>query len=314
MRYRGCVVSLMLMAVLSVVSPIAVTGQQNQSGQQKQSTPANPVAKRSDLFCTGFISETEPRVGLQIVGAEKENSKRVFSQGDIVYLNQGRKNGIQSGAVYYVIRPLGEVRHPATKTRLGIFVRELGLLRVIEVQDQTSTAEITVSCDTIEMGDMVKPYEAMESPNARQSQPLPRYSESNGRTTGQIILSPNMREYLSANQVVLLDIGNRQGVQAGDYFTIFRPVGESEGVTKIAHDNVLQRRNGGFESDRYHGGDFSSLAPRVPEGEVLKTRPPMPRKVVGELVVLRVDNIAAVALITRTNCEVNIGDYVERMD
>jgi hypothetical protein len=52
-------------------------------------------------------------------------------------------------------------------------------------------------------------------------------------------------------------------------------------------------------------------------GETVKTiklkrsRPPVPRKVVGELVVLRVEGRTATAVVTRTAQEIHTGDAVE---
>jgi hypothetical protein len=50
----------------------------------------------------------------------------------------------------------------------------------------------------------------------------------------------------------------------------------------------------------------------VPRKDVLARRPPIPRKVLGELVVIKVEKNSSVAMITRTTSEVNIGDWVER--
>lgn len=286
--------------------------QQAVVAQQPKAEPPDPVAKRSDLYCTGFIAESAPREDLQVIGAEAENIKATFAQGDVVFLNQGRRTGVQPGAVYYVIRPIGEVKHPFTKKRLGYFVRELGLLRVIEVQDQTSTAEITVSCDVVELGDLVKPYQEYLGPGVRDAQPLPRYSEGSGGTRGQIVMSPGYHENLSANRLVFLDLGNDDSVHAGDYFTIYREIGAHEGVTNPPEDKVVNRRSDGYESDRYRGGDISVQATRAPRKDVLATRPAVPRKVLGELIVIKVEKNSSVAMITRTTSEVNIGDWVER--
>jgi hypothetical protein len=280
--------------------------------QQPRTEPSDPVARRSDLYCTGFIAETAPREDLQVIGAERENIKATFAQGDTVFLNHGRGAGVQPGAVYYVIRPIGEVQHPFTKKRLGYYVRELGLLRVIEVQDQTSTAEITVSCDTIELGDLLKPYQEYVGPGSRDARPLPRYSEGSGGTRGQIVMAPGYHENLSANRVVFLDLGNDDSVHAGDYFTIYREIGAREGVTRTPEDNVVNRRSDGYESERYRGGDISVQATRDLRKDVLRQRPPIPRKVLGELIVIKVEKNTAVAMITRTTSEVNIGDWVER--
>jgi hypothetical protein len=285
---------------------------QSTTARQQSAHGNDTVAKGMDIFCTGFISDLPPRTDLQIIGAEKENLKVTFAQGDAVFLNKGRGSGIQPGAVYYIIRPLGEVRHPFSKKKMGHYVRELGLLRVIEVQDQTSTAEITVSCDTIEFGDLLKPYEQYNGPSPRDGRPLPRYGEGSGGTTGQIVMSPGFHENLSANRVVFIDMGGTQDVRPGDYFTIYRETGRREGITNTPQDRVVQDKSRGYGSDRYRGGDFSVQGTNISRDDVLKSRPDVPRKVLGELIVLKVEKSTSVALITRTTAEVNVGDHIER--
>lgn len=281
---------------------------------QQSQDQSEPVARRSDIYCTGFIADVAPRAELQVIGAEKENLKVTFSQGDVVFLNRGRGAGIQPGAVYYITRPVGEVKHPFTKKRLGFYVRELGMLRVLEVGDQVSTAEITVSCDTVEFGDLLKPYEEYAGPNVGEARPLPRYGEGSGGTTGQIVMSPGFHENLSANRVVYIDLGTRQDVQPGDLFTIYREIGRREGITKIPNDKVVNDHSDGYNSDRFRGGELSIQATRVPQDKVQHERPKLPRKVVGELVVLKVEKGTSVAMITRTTAEVQIGDWIERVN
>jgi len=297
-------IALMIFFVGSVTSSVVA--------RQQSSNQPEPLAKRSDIYCTGFISDNQPRPDLQVVGAEKENIKVTFSQGDVVFLNRGRGAGINPGAVYYIVRPVGAVNHPFTKKHLGYLVRELGLLRVVEVGNQTSTAEITVSCDTVEFGDLLKPYEEYNGPNAGESRPLPRFGEGSGGTIGQIVMAPGFHENLSANRVVYIDLGTRQDVHAGDVFTIYREIGAGEGITKTPRDKVVNRRSDGYNSDRFRGGEYSIQGTRVPLEEVMRERPTLPRKVLGELVVLKCEKGASVALITRTTAEVQIGDMVER--
>ena len=281
---------------------------------QQGPAKSEPIAREAGIYCTGFISEVSPRTDFQVVGAERENERDGYGQGDVVYLNKGREAGIQSGGVYYILRPLGAVKHPFTKKKVGYFVRELGMLRVTEVHEKISVAEITVSCDTVEFGDVLKPYEVQTAPGGQDLRPLPRYSEGSSGLTGRIIMSPTYKEYLSANQLAFIDLGNRQGVRAGDHFTIYRKITRGEGVSKVPQDDIVQERSGGYGSERYRGGDFSSGAPRASRHDVRRDRPDLPRKVMGELVVLKVENTACVALITRSISEVNIGDFVEKMN
>ncbi len=273
-----------------------------------------PVARRSDLYCTGYISDLPPTKDVQVIGGEGENFQYAFSTGSILYLNRGREDGIQSGAVYYIIRPVGEVKHPfkKKKTRVGTLVRELGMLRVTEVQASTATAEIIVACDSVYLGDLLRPYEEIVSPAPRDAQPLPRYAEASGGVTGQIIMSPQYREYLAANQVVYLDLGKKDGLQPGDYFTIYRKIGSRERVAHMKEYNVVEKHNRDYQSDQYRGGEVSNGATRKSRHKVIDDREKLPRKVMGELVILRVENSTAVAMITRTTAEVNIGDHVEK--
>jgi hypothetical protein len=305
MRIIARVAVLAAASLLLLALPVA--------SQQPGADQTNPITRGTDVYCTGYIADAMPSTDLQIIGAEQENMKVTFAQGDVVFLNRGRGAGIKPGAAYFIIRPLGQFKHPFTKKPMGFYVREVGLLRVLEVQDQTATAQILVSCDTVEFGDLLKPYEEIAPPVAREARPLPRYGEGTpSETTGQIIMAPGYHEQLSANRVVFVDLGRQQNVQPGDYFTIYRQTGPTEGLTRTPKNDIVRKRDKDFGSDRFEGGDYSVQATTKPLDKIMKERPPIPRKVLGELVVLKVENHTSVAMITRTTAEVTIGDFVER--
>ena len=282
------------------------------AASQQPAAQSDPITRGTDVYCTGFITDAMPSTDLRIVGAEQENMKVTFAQGDVVFLNRGRGAGIEPGAAYFIIRPLGEFKHPFTKKKMGYYIREVGLLRVLEVHDLTATAQILVSCDTVEFGDLLKPYQEIAPPAARDARPLPRYSEGSNDTRGQIIMSPGFHEHLSARRVVYVDVGRQENVQPGDYFTIYRQTGPTEGITNTPKDNVVHQRDKDFSSDRYRGGEYAVSATTKPLDKIMRERPPIPRKVLGEMVVLKVENHTCVAMITRTTAEVTVGDFVER--
>jgi len=134
----------------------------------------------------------------------------------------------------------------------------------------------------LEFGDLLKPYEEYTGPRAAAIG-LPRYGEGSGGTSGQIVMAPGFHEHLSANRVVYIDLGTRQDIHPGDTFTIFREIGRGEGITKIPQDKVVKDRESGYGSDRYHGGEYSIQGTRVPQEQVMRERPQLPRKVLGEL-------------------------------
>ncbi|HEX7957417.1 MAG TPA: hypothetical protein VF508_10770, partial [Pyrinomonadaceae bacterium] len=111
------------------------------------------------------------------------------------------------------------------------------------------------------------------------------------------------------------------GLKVGDYLTVYRPKGHATLVDTPAEQTANARR--GYESEELRGGKFSIQSPRVrdvngsPYGETVKTpdikrlRPEVPRKVVGEVVILRVEGRTATAVITRIAQEIHTGDAVE---
>lgn len=300
--------SVLLLAVL-----FSVVALQNSQAQDQQPSPPNVVAQRTDVYCAGYITESTSWPDLHIVGAERENFQNSYGQGDIVFIDKGREQGIRPGQTYYVIRPLGKMKHPFTKKKVGTYVREVGMIRVIHVYDKTSTAEVTISCDLIELGDSLKIYEERLAPAPRMGQPLPRHGESTEDVKGQIILSRHNREFVAANDIVYIDIGERQGVREGDYFTVYHKItSDWENVAKYPQDKIYNKRSDGYQSDHWRGGEFSNQSLAKEREKVLKDRPAIPRKVLGEIVILRVERGTAVGLVTRTVGEVNVGDRVER--
>jgi hypothetical protein len=198
---------------------------------------------------------------------------------------------------------------PFTKKKLGYYVKEVGTLKVMAVQGATSTAVITESCDTVWMSDVLIPA-GENQPGSNEGKAAP--VATSDAIKGQIIMARAFRDYVASNDIVYVDIGSKQGAQAGDSFIIWRTLGPSEGLVHNRDDKIYVSRDRDFSSDRYRGGDYAIGAPRESHDQVLLTRPTMPRKEVGKLVLLRVDGTASVARIVSSREEINIGDHIER--
>jgi hypothetical protein len=268
------------------------------------------LAPPPGFHCAGYISEDLPSTKLQVVGGDRENMRLSFTERDVVFLNKGLEAGMREGAVYSIVRPMGEMTQPFTKKKLGYYVKEVGTLKVTAVQGATSTAVITESCDTVWMSDVLVPVG--ENQLAGSNEGKPAAAVTSDAVKGQIIMARAYRDYAATNDIVYVDVGSKQGAQPGDSFTIWRTLGPTEGLVHSRDDKIYVQRDRDFSSDRYHGGDFAIGAPRQSHDEVLMTRPSMPRKEVGKLVLLRVDGTASVARIVSSREEVNIGDNIER--
>lgn len=295
-----------------------------------ESSHAAPVVGSSKLFCAGYIRYARFPKTPEIVGAEQEQEKRTFSAGDFVYLNAGSQQGIKEDQHFEIVRPRGDLKgvYRQKKGYLGTYVQELGQLQVLKVMERTSLAQISFSCGTVLLGDLITPIPNRVSPLARVDSNLDRFENSSGKQTGRLMMAETGHEMLARNDIVYIDLGAEDKVSTGDYLTIYRPLGTGN-LTQIDNEESYHGRQSGFESNRRKGGGFSIGAQRAKEStgfvladgryrykpittkEIKGHRPTMPRKIVGEMVILDVQARTATAVITRAVMEVHTGDWVE---
>src|ERR1051325_11085215 len=293
-------------------------------------TAAARVAGDSSLYCAGFIRLQKLPHMPEIVGALDEQELRTYSNGDVVYLNAGSQDGIKEGQNFQIIRPRGDVKgvHKQKQGFLGTYDQDIGQLHVFKVNEHTAAAKITFTCDFALLGDLLTPIPDRESPVLRAEGNLDQFAAPSGKQTGRLMMAKDGREMVTRNDIVYIDLGGEDKVNPGDYLTIYRPLGTGN-ITRMDNEENARARATGFQSDRFRGGGFSIQASRakdetafvhnegryryrpITSKEVKRHRPPMPRKIVGEMVVLSVESRTATAIITRVVGEVHTGDWVE---
>jgi hypothetical protein len=322
---------MVLFCAFGLMTASAQTGSRPQGRPQAQEPsviypterPPAPAARASETACGGFIEQKSPGNQPQIVGGEKERERRSFAEGDLVFIDAGAQESVAVGQEFSVVRPRGQFRSKFSHKSgsLGVYTQELGLLRVVRVRERVSVAEVVRSCSDLLLGDLLRPAARREVPVSRAETKLDRFAEPTGKQTGRIVLARDGREVLSRDQVVFIDLGAEDNLKAGDYLTVFRP--EGHGTLVEFKDEMAVNARHGFESNELRGGGFSNQSQRVKDvdggkyGRTVKTpaikrrRPPVPRLVVGEIVVLHVEGRTATAIITRVAQEIHTGDAVE---
>src|SRR6185369_10966775 len=112
------------------------------------------AADETALACAGHIRLQRFGKTPEIVGAEEEQEQRTYADGDIVYLNAGSRHGIREGQTFQIIRPRGDVKgvHTEKVGFLGTYVQDIGQLQVFKVNEETSTAKITFTCNAALLG------------------------------------------------------------------------------------------------------------------------------------------------------------------
>jgi hypothetical protein len=95
-------------------------------------------------------------------------------------------------------------------------------------------------------------------------------------------MTKEYRVLVGKGQIVYIDVGRKDNVQVGDYFRITRHF-DSSNVSRFNKSNFRRYRT-----------TFDSV-----------------RKIIGELVVLRVDPNTSTALVTLSTQDITLGDGVE---
>jgi hypothetical protein len=316
-------IALTLLFGAFLASPIAA---QN-PGQNDQ---ARNLRDMSTLSCAGYIRLEQLRSTAEIVGAEGEPQQNTFAEGDVVFLNAGGEQGIKEGQEFSVIRPRGDVKgvYREKKGFLGRYVQELGRVQVFKVLPNSALAQVSFSCDSILLGDLIAPVRERDAVPASNSTILDRFAQPTGKQFGRLMMAKDSREMLTRNDVVYIDLGSEDGVKPGDFLTIYRPLGGGR-ITTVDNEEVARGRATGFQSEAYRGGGFGTQAQRAKDStafanapgrykyrpitsrEIKRSRMLMPRQIVGEMVIIDIQTRTATALITNAIAEVHTGDWVE---
>jgi len=284
----------------------------------------------STLSCAGYIRLETIQKSAEIVGAEGEPQQHTFAEGDVVFLNAGAEQGIKEGQQFGIIRPRGDVKgvYRQKKGYLGTYVQELGRIQVFKVLPYRAMAQITFSCDSVLLGDLITPVRELAPLPSTSSAILDRFAQPSGKQFGRLMMAKDAREMVTSNEVVYIDLGSEDGVKPGDSLTIYRPLG-SGGITTVDNEEGARNRATGFQSDAYRGGGFGSQAQRAKDStavvnangryryrpittrEIKRQRGFVPRQVLGEMVIIDIQTRTATALITKAITEVHTGDWVE---
>jgi hypothetical protein len=144
-----------------------------------------------------------------------DETKVLFAEGDELLIDGGTSNGLGVGQHFVVRR-----RYP-TALRLGrnLFVmgeHSSGLLQIVAVDDQVSTAVVVYACDEMMRGDYLAPFE----PQPIQ-EPEP-FGKPAFDMAAKILFADAGQPLGVTGRMMIIDRGSRQDVRPGQRFTLFR--------------------------------------------------------------------------------------------
>ena len=265
---------------------------------------------QADLYCAGFLTkERVPKVNYVNGGLNTPTSTK-FEIGELIYLNG--KN-YQPGQLYSIVREVRDVNEYelyAGQRKLlaasGQPYEEIGRVRVLDTRSRSTIAQVEFSCDPINPGDIAVPFVEKAPIAFRSPTHFDRFAVPNGKLSGRILLGKDFSGFMATGMKLYMNMGSNQGVKVGDYFKVVRsytatlenPVDSLSFKASTSEDTQLHPPS--FEAKRF----TRTSGPNINVSD-------LPRRAVGEVVVLNVTPTSSSAMVVFALEDVYAGDIVE---
>ena len=257
----------------------------------------------TDIYCAGFFTHRSIEAGLFVLSSEDGALKYEFTNQDTIYLSKGGKWINAPGGQYMLVRPIKDIlpvevfpgQHAAV-SRLGTLYAEIARVQVQILHEGSATAQILTSCEPVMAGDIAIPLSARPAPPYKLARVTDHFAPSSGKPTGVIAAVKEFQQSAGTGQVVYLNVGKKQGAEAGSYLRIFRSYQSASQEIKL-----------------YGMNNYLTEIMGVPQGHKL-TREEMqslPRTVLGEIMILSAEEESSTGIISYSFQDVYVGDEVE---
>ena len=300
----GPIFSVLVVLSLGLVAVFAEGLATQEANAQASTAPqVGQAPTTSDIYCSGFFTNSPLDASLEILGGEAAGFQNEFMERDIIYLNKGRARITTPGIEYMVVRPANDSnpRESFAGQRnmmrsMGTLYTEVARIQVQIVHEASATAEVVFACEPILKGDIAIPLSARQAPPYKSPQPFDRFAPPSGKATGVIVAGKEFQQNAGEGDVVYLNVGSGQGARVGSYFRIFR--------SYLSNDKDPYQRN-----TRQYATDVRGM--RLGRKMTPQESASLPRTVIGELLVLSVQANSSTGIITYSWEEVSPGHEVE---
>jgi outer membrane protein OmpA-like peptidoglycan-associated protein len=298
----------------SATQPTTPTTQAQPAQKAPQVAQTNRVAAKhnpteSDMYCSGFIlKEGLQRAGRVIGGWDSPFQTRyaVQQNGNQVYVDRGSFSKDQE---FMVVRPQKDINkyeitpHEFRNVKAaGQYYQEIGRIKINDVQNGVGIGTMQFNCEAAVPGDILLPWAERPVPQFRKDASWDFIAQPNGKLTGTLLMGREYDGLASQRGKVYINVGSSQGVKAGDYFRVTR--------------TYKQMMNDPADSQSNKSGpiEYGHLEPIENKAGSARRFNDLPRKSIGELMVLYTTPTTATATVTRSWEQLQAGDGIELMD
>ncbi len=284
---------------IAILSLLAMLGAAASSAQEIRTAPKEVTAPDYNMVnCSGYFTD-KVSGEYRLISGEQSNYKLTFTSGDYVYINRGQDKGVRVGDRFFVVRPddyAGDVPWFKWQAKLmkamGTQYIDAGQIRVVNVQPKVSIAQIIFSCDYVQRGDYLIPYQERPTPPFKEAATFDHFAPVSGKPVAMVVAGKDHHDTFGKNSAVYVNLGTNQGVKIGDYFRIFRYQGSAAETVPQTKDYQFSMYGFGSAPQRYSWND-------------------LPREILGEGIVFHVSPNSSTMMITVSSAQIYAGDYIE---
>jgi hypothetical protein len=318
MRKLSLVLTLALLSGMAIGQQAVDASQENESNIPEVATPAaiHPVERvvtpsYADLNCAGFLSAKGVPDSTFVAGGLNSPHATNFIFGQVVYLSGGSYKDGDRLTFVRELRDPNKYEYFAGQRKLiasvGQPYAELAQGHIVDTRHSMAIAQLDYSCSPVAPGDLAVPFISREKISYRSPLRFDVFVPSNGKTTGRIVMAKDFDGLVATGSKVYLTVGSNEGVKVGDYFRVVRdyeqdlkdPVDSLSFKASVIEDT--QKNPPTFDQQHF---TWKNKGPAIHVKD-------MPRRSLGELIVLSTTPTSATAMITFALEDMRVGDTVE---
>ena len=167
-----------------------------------------------DLYCSFFIWEGE-KPELVITGAEREFETNMLTDENVIYINQGKDDGLEPGQLFMVFEI--EKNLPG----FGFIAFKKGRARIKALADNQASAVIEKTCSGVSIGNFLVPFEPKESIMGQDlGYDVPPFEAAGAK--GEFVFLQTEFNQISRGHWALINVGSQDDIQIGQQLIVYR--------------------------------------------------------------------------------------------
>jgi len=220
---KRIVLSLVVILVFSLWSGLVRPAFSQNSQEQEYKTEEAMINEdlyslisESDLYCSIFVLDKKCP-DLKVIGSEREYERDLMSDGDIIYINKGRQDGLELGQLFLIFEVGPNVES------YGPLAIKRGRARIVALEEERSSAKIEKSCGGVMKGNYLVPFEEKEGFIGKDlGYDIPPHEVEGVK--GQVIYLQTDFAQIGRNHWAIVDIGEESGIHMGQQLVLYREI------------------------------------------------------------------------------------------